>query len=617
MTDGRRATIDEVFRRPEDRDVRRLPRIAGGALRLVREAAPRELALTFALQVLTGAGVALQLLFGRRVLATILRADSLDLGMSRVVPPLVAFLAVSAVLSFGYSARSELQRLLAELVGRHAQSRIIDVATVVDLEAYENPDFHDRLMRAQVAANFRPMNMTQNLMMLTSSVIGIVGLLAALLALQPLLVPFVLVAYVPVWVATIMNSRTSHRFGWNMTPPERRRQYLAMTLTGKMFAQEVRAFDMAGALRRRFDALFDERIAELRTVTRTRLRRSLLASVASSALSGAGVGLLVALLLADRMSVASAAAAAVALQQLGGRLSSIAQSGSTLYEDALFLDDYNSFLELAPAVAAGRPLEAAPQGFTTLSLDHVRFAYPGTDRVALDDVSFDIHAGQVVALVGENGSGKTTLAKLLCHLYMPTSGRILWDGVDTAACDPVTVRRRVAVIFQDFVQYHLSARDNIAVGGSTTADEADGVIAAAQQAGAHTFLETLPDGYETLLGREFEGGCELSIGQWQRIALARAFYRGAPFVVLDEPTAALDPRAEHELFERIRSMARGRTVLLISHRFSSVRSADRIFVLSEGRLVEDGTHAELLAGGGRYAELFNLQAAAYLTESPR
>ena len=612
MAEVRRAGIDEVWR-DADRSLRRLPVIVVGAVRLVHRAAPRELALSFALQLVAGAGVAVQLLVGRHLLATILQADRLDMGLRDVLPPLLAFLAVSAALGFAYAVRNDLQRLMAELVGRHAQGHILDVATLVDLEAFESPEFHDRLMRAQVAANFRPINLTVGLLTLTGAVLSVAGLVAALFALQPLLVPFVVLAYVPVWVATVRNSRTQHRFGWGMTPGDRRRQYLATTLSAKTFAQEIRAFDLAGHLRRRYDDLYEERIERIRELTRTRLRRSLVASVASSVLSGMSVALLVSLLLGGRITVAAAATAAVAIQQLGGRLSSIAQSGSGLFEDALFLDDFNAFLGLAPAVAAARPAGAPPAGFSTLTVDQVTFTYPGTERVALDDVSFEVHAGEVVALVGENGSGKTTLAKLLCHLYKPTSGRILWDGVDTVACDPVALRRHLAVIFQDFAQYWLSARENIGVGGHERMADLDAVVAAARESGADGFLAGLSEGYETMLGRQFEGGEELSIGQWQRVALGRAFFRAAPFVILDEPTAALDPRAEHELFDRIRMVAKGRTVLLISHRFSSVRSADRIFVLQRGRVVEHGTHDQLMAIGGHYAELFTLQAAAYVS----
>ncbi len=610
-----RVTIDDVFREAGDHALRRLPRVLAGALRLVRRAAPRELAVSSGLQVVLGAGVAVQLLVGRNVLETILRADRLNLGLADVLPALGTLLVVTAVLQFGNAARNELQRLLAELVGRHAQEHIIDVATVVDLEAYESPEFHDRLQRAQMAANFRPLNMTMSLMQVTGATIGIVSLVVALLALQPVLVPFVLVAYVPVWVATVRNSRTSHRFGWGMTPSDRRRQYLGMALTAKYFAQEIRAFDLAGHLRERYDRLYDERIQEVREVTKVRLRRTLGASLASSLLSATSIALLVWLLLADRIGVASAVTAAVAIQQLNVRLSTIASTGSQLYEDALFLEDFDSFLQLAPAVVEARPSAAPPESFTTLAVDHVSFAYPGTEVLALDDVCLEFRAGEVVALVGENGSGKTTLAKLLCHLYAPTRGRILWDGVDTAGWDPVAVRRHVAVIFQDFVQYFLSARDNIGMGGHERAADVDAIVAAARQSGADSFLAALPEGYDSLLGRQFEGGHELSIGQWQRVALARAFFRNAPLVILDEPTAALDPRAEHELFGRVRAMARGRTVLLVSHRFSSVRSADRIFVLDDGRLVEAGSHAELMAAGGQYAELFALQAAAYMSNT--
>jgi ATP-binding cassette subfamily B protein len=231
-------------------------------------------------------------------------------------------------------------------------------------------------------------------------------------------------------------------------------------------------------------------------------------------------------------------------------------------------------------------------------------------------VSLAIRAGEIVALVGENGSGKTTLAKLLAGLYRPAQGVIRWDGLDLSTIDPDELRRSIAVIFQDFIRYHLPARENIGLGRVDGIDDLGAIRDAARHAGADTFIESLTRGYDTMLGPEFIGGTDLSIGQWQRMALARAFVRDAPFVILDEPTAALDPRAEHDLFERIRTLLSDRTVLLISHRFSSVRSADRIYVLRHGQVVEHGRHEELMALDGLYAELFTLQAKQYVDVSP-
>jgi len=245
-------------------------------------------------------------------------------------------------------------------------------------------------------------------------------------------------------------------------------------------------------------------------------------------------------------------------------------------------------------------------------VENVTFTYPDADRPALSDVSLEIGAGEVVALVGENGSGKTTLAKLVAGLYSPEQGHVHWDGRDVGELDPEDVRRRVAVIFQDFARYLLPARENVGLGRHERVEDLDAIVHAAERAGAHGFLSGLPEGYETMLGREFAGGWDLSIGQWQRVALARAFFRDAPFVILDEPTAALDARAEADLFARLRELLEDRSVLLISHRFSSVRTANRIYVLDQGRVVEHGTHQELMALHGLYAELFTLQARQYL-----
>jgi ATP-binding cassette subfamily B protein len=302
----------------------------------------------------------------------------------------------------------------------------------------------------------------------------------------------------------------------------------------------------------------------------------------------------------------------LAIRLLGTRIEYIFKGVTALFESSLFLEDLHRFLARAPA-------EPEPSGdgaglrrsFEELVVDDVHFRYPESEGEALRGVSLRIRAGEVVALVGENGSGKTTLAKLLSALFTPTGGRILWDGEDVRSLDRRALRRQIGVIFQDFVRYQLTARENIGFGRAEAVDDVEAIAEAARQAGADHYLEGLPEGYETMLGKEFTGGYDLSIGQWQRIALARAFFRRAQLLVLDEPTASLDARAENELFEYVQALAHGRSVLLISHRFSTVKSADRIYVLHEGEIVEEGTHDELVANGGRYAELFELQASAY------
>jgi ATP-binding cassette, subfamily B, bacterial len=590
---------------------RDLPQLLADSLRLVWSAGRNIFLLTAALQLIAAVGVAVQLFVGKAVLDAVLGAGG-ELQFSELAVPLAALVAITVALDLAQAVQSEQSRVLGELVGRKAIDRVLDVSTRIDLLAFESPDFYDRLQRARAQGQFRALQTVNGLLGMVGAAVASVGLVAALATLQPLLLPFVLLGYVPLWIVASLNTKDLYHFSRGMTPSDRQRSYLQNVLMGRNSAKEVRAFNLASFLRQRYDRLYDERIAELRGLAKRRTARSLLGSLASSAVTVGTIGMLSWLYVSGRMSLAAAGAAIFGLYQLANRLNALHFSATSLYEATLFVRDYSSFLTLEPEVEAAEGTRPAPESFDTLSLEDVSFTYPESERAAVDGVSLEIRRGEVVALVGENGSGKTTLAKMLAGLYRPEKGRIRWDDLDLSEVDADELRRSVAVIFQDFERYLLPARENVGLGRKERIEDLEAIIEAAERSDAHEFLEGLPEGYETMLGREFSGGFDLSIGQWQRVALARAFFRDAPFVILDEPTASLDARAESNLFERMRELLHGRSVVLISHRFSSVRSADRIYVLHEGRVVEEGSHEELMEREGLYAELFTLQARAYV-----
>ena len=591
--------------------LRRLPGLIRDAARLLWRVSPRRFALTASLQVLLATGTATQLLAGRDALAEVLAVRGDGQAASSLVPALVTLAALTAGLQLIRSVEGLTEEALRTEVAHAALGEVLEVSASVDLEAFESATFFDRLQRASAAARDRPWATVRALIGLASNVLGFAALGSVLAGLEPVLLPFVVVATLPGLAVATRLTRARHRLHLRLAQDARREDYLVAVLTGRDEAKEVRSFNLAPGLRRLHDRLARERMDAQLELARKSARERLLATALGSFTTGLGLAVLVWFVVQGRMSAPDAAAAGYAMQRIQGWLGGALRNVTSLYDGAFFLDDYAAFLSLGAEVEATRPHATVAGPFRELRAEGLGFTYPGSSQPALADIDLTIRRGEVVALVGENGSGKTTLAKLLAGLYSPMEGQVLWDGVDLATVDPASVREHVAVIFQDFARYRLTARENIGLGRDDRLDDAEAVRAAAVSAGASGFLERLPLAYETLLSKDLAGGRDLSVGQWQRVALARAFFRDAPFLVLDEPTSALDPKSEHALFQQLRTLAAGRTALLISHRFSSVREADRIFVLDGGRLVEQGTHDELVAQQGRYAHLFRLQAAAY------
>ncbi len=594
--------------------LRQMPGIAWRGLHLVWVAGRRELLFAIGLQVTSGVSIAAGLLLLHEILSVFSKSAG-STNLSSLVPALVAFAVVTAAAGFASAVAPEQRLMLTELVSKTAMDGVLDITCAVDLETYESHTFHDHLERVQKNALSTPHQLVYGLLTLLQSLITAVSISFALLLIQPVLVVFIVGGLIPLWLTTRLNSRDMFRFIHDITPRDRERGYLTRILTGKDAASEVRSFNLPNFLRNRYDQLYGERIDLLQRVVRGRMRRSLIGSAAVSLAIVGVLSVLILLVLSGRMSLADAAVSALAARQLSSMMQSLNTGMASLLDSVIFLRDYESFLQVGKTLEKTRPSAPAPAGFGRLKVNDLSFTYPGASKPVLHNIDLEIRAGQSIAIVGRNGSGKTTLAKLLCGLYMPTSGQINWDSTDISKCDPAQLREAISVIFQDFMRYELSAHANIALGRHSHYQDDSAVKYAAVQAGIHNKLESLDHGYETVLSKAFDDSTELSLGQWQAISLARAFFRDARFLILDEPTAALDAQAEYELFETIRTLTKGRSLLLISHRLASVRAVDRIYVLEHGRIIESGNHDDLISADGHYAQLFRLQASGYSSQA--
>lgn len=600
-----------VAARAERKSLGRLSRLLRSSVELVWSSERRLFTILIVLQLVAAIALSAQVFAVQLLLDAILNAGPDDM-VNRVLGPallLAGLTALSAVTGVG---QAQTQRLLGETVSNTMWQRVLGVATGVGLRHFESPAFYNRLNRVQTNALVRPYQVTQGLLSIAGALAASLGLAIALMSVSPWLLPLVVVGGVPILLTSQRESRIEFEFSVKQTPTLRLRQYFTILQTGRDEAKEVRAFGLGRWLLGRFTGLYETYLKDLRAHSRRRTILALIGQLGSAVVLAGTLLALVWLIAQGQVGIAGAGAAIVAIRMLASQVQILSRGVQTIFESGLFLDDLAEFLELGEAAREEDSGEEAPTGFTSLRVEDVGFRYPGSDVEALKGVDVELHAGEVIALVGENGSGKTTLAKLLAGLYTPDRGVISWDGQDAARFRPSSLRERITVVFQDFVRYALTGTENISIGRVGAPQDPERVRSAARSAGAEAALDALPHGFDTVLSRLFAGGRDLSGGQWQRVALARSFYRDAPLVILDEPSAALDPRAEHELFSTLRAALHGRTALFISHRFSTVRGADRIYVLHNGLVAEHGNHDELMALNGRYAELFRLQSEAYV-----
>ncbi len=502
--------------------------------------------------------------------------------------------------------------LLGDLLANETSVQLMQHAATLDLYQFEDSTFYDKLERARQQTVRRTMLMTQVLSQ-GQDLVTIVFLAAGLVAFAWWLILLVFVAVIPAFLGESHFNERSYSLIYGWTPERRELDYLRFTGASDETAKEIKMFGLSHFLVGRFRELSDKfYLANKRLSTRRAAWGALLASVGSLGYYAAYV-VIIYRTIAGELSVGDLTFYAGSFASMRASLENILNRFSKIAESALYLQDFFDFFKLKPSIKRQENTRPFPnpiqQGFV---FENVGFRYPKGEKWAVRHLSFELKAGEKLALVGENGAGKTTLVKLLARLYDPSEGQILLDGVDLREYDPEEVRQEIGVIFQDYVRFQMTAADNIAVGRIDERQNQGRIENSANRSLADQVIGKLPQGYQQMIGRRFAEGVDLSGGEWQKVALGRAYMRDAQLLILDEPTASLDARAEHEVFLRFAELTKGKSAVIISHRFSTVRMADRILVLEKGQVQEIGTHAQLLEKEGRYAELFRLQAQGYL-----
>jgi len=597
--------------------VTRLPAMLGSSFRLAWQADPRAARIVLAAEAGRGVTQAVSLLAVNSVLGRLITGGAIADRLHGAVPALVTMAAVLLVGALLRAASTYATGRLEPKVERVATELYLERAAAVELAAIEDHAFHKLLDTAQYGASSarRMISLATRVM---NAVISLIAAAGVLTVLHPALLPLLVTMTLPSAWGALTNARRRYESFHIWVQHARAGHLISGLLTEPEAAPEIRVHGVGPFLLRHFHSMSESAEAEQARLARLAARTGLIAATWTGLATAATYATLGGLLLSGAMALSVAGTAVIAIRTGSGSLDTLVLAVNQLHEEALFVGDLEKLYKEAAERAIPVGGAALPEEPQEIRFENVTFSYPGeSTHPALDDVTLRLPLGRIIALVGENGSGKTTLVKLLAGLYRPDRGRILWDGVDAATADRHQLADRIAMVAQNFKRWPFTARVNVAVGRSAAPLTEERLAGALAEAGAEDVVADLPRGLDTLLARNFSGGHELSGGQWQRLGIARAAYRKGRILIVDEPTAALDARAELEVFEKIRALAgTGQTVVLITHRLASVRHADLVHVLDQGRLVESGTPDELLLSGGVYAELYALQADQFTAKVP-
>lgn len=586
------------------------------AFKLVWNASKKHTLVNFGLIPLVGLLPAAQSWVGKMIVDKILLAIELgsdvQAGIQIVLPYVILEFALLLVSSLLNAFQSLSNNVLRSSLSKYVNTMIIDKSIKLDLQFYEDPVFYDNMQNARRRADSSALAIVSSISQVAQQFITLISLVALLIGFSPWLAVLVILAAVPNFLSNSRFAEMSFRAISHRAPETRLLNYIETLLTSNETVKEIKLFGLGESLKARFENLFTEFMDEDNAIARRNTFASLgWGMVTNLAYYGSYIWVIIrtitkAITLGDMTMFLSV------FRQSQRAVMSLLDSFSRLYENNLYLDNLLDFLKIEPALVSPENGKIAPAPILEgIHFQNVSFKYPGSDKYVLRNINLFIKPNESIALVGLNGAGKTTLIKLLTRLYDPTEGQITLDGVDLREYDMKSLHQRFGVIFQDFVRYQFSIKENIGFGQIEDLDNMGRIKEAASKGGADEVVAPLAEGYETILGRRWNRGHELSGGQWQKIALSRAFMRKAEVLILDEPTSALDAQAEYEIFLRFRELMEGRLAVLISHRFSTVRMADRIVVLEDGRILELGSHEELMRHNQVYAHLFNLQAEGY------